>query len=265
MTAAALAAAALLVAQASPPAGDPPPVVVVSQVEGPADPPATTEWHREPVLEKKVGKNVVVYNHADATLETATIVDLLQKQYDWLAEYVGVAPRWVLVHVGAKYPLGFMIRSGPDPEMFLQAGSIFDTSANYAHEMMHCFMSELGGSIPHWFNESVSDLAWMDSEIELWKRRREEPWLATFDRVDYRSLELVTLRRAFGRTYFRKVFAALVKRKDDCRATFSDAAKLDTKNELLVGALSEAAGEDVLPRLKELGFNPRTRERQRGY
>ncbi len=231
----------------------------------PPDPPATTEWHSEPVFEKRVGTNIVVYNHADATLETATIVELLQRQYDWLKEYVGLAPRWVLVHVGSRYPLGFMIRNGPDPEMFLQAASIFDTSANYAHEMMHCFMSELGTAIPHWFNESLSDLAWIDSEIELWKRRREEPWLSTFDRVDYRSLELVTLRRAFGRGYFRKVCSELVRRREECARTFTVETKLDAKNELIVAALSTAAGEDVLPRLKELGFNPRTRERQRGY
>lgn len=232
---------------------------------GPQEPPATTEWHREPVLEKKVGKNVVIYNHADATFETATILELLQRQYDWLAEYVGLAPRWILVHVGSNYPLGFMIRAGPDPEMFLQASGIFDTSNNYAHEMMHCFLSELGPSIPHWFNESASDVAWIDAEIGLWKRRREEPWLATFDRIDYRSFELVTLRRKFGAGFFRKTCAALVRRRDDCRETFTAAVKLDAKNELLVAALSEAAGEDVLPLLKEMGFNPRTRERQRGY
>lgn len=234
------------------------------QDAGPLDPPATTEWHQEPVLEKTIGKNVVLYNHADATLESKTIVGLLQQQYDFLKEYVGVAPRWVLVHVGNRYPLGFMIRNGPDPEMFLQAGGIFDTSANYAHEMMHCFMSEFGGAIPHWFNESMSDMAYFDSEFELWKRRRE-PWLDQFDRVDYRSYELLQLRRSYGRAYFRKVCAGLVKRTEECRKTFANDVKIDAKNELLLAVLSEAAGEDVMPRMKEMGFNPRTRERQRGY
>jgi hypothetical protein len=236
-----------------------------SQDDAPADPLATTEWHQEPVLDKKVGRHVAVYNHADATLETATIAELLDTQYDWLAKYTGIAPRWVIVHVGNRYPCGFTIRNGPDPEMFLQVGSIFDTSANYAHEMQHCFATELGSAIPHWFNESLSDVAWIDSEIELWKRRREAPWLATFDHVDHRSFELVKLRMKYGRDYFRKVYAELAKRKDDCKATFTAATKLDAKNELIVSALSAAAGEDVLPFLKELGFNPRTRERQRGY
>jgi len=244
--------------------GSPPSPSAAPQVEGPADPPATTEWHREPVLDRKLAKNVLVLNHADATLEIATIADLLQQQYDWLANYVGVAPRWIIVHVGASYPLGFMIRNGPDPEMFLQAGSIFDTSANYAHEMMHCFMSELGRSLPHWFNESLSDMAYLDAELSLWKRRRE-PWLATLDRIDYRSYELLTLRRAFGANYLPRVLAELAKRRDDCRATFTDAAKLDAKNALILEALAAAAGEDVTPRMKEMGFDPRTRERQRGY
>jgi len=233
--------------------------------EAPPDPPATTEWHQEPVLEKRVGKNVVLYNHADATLEGATIVELLQTQYDWLAGYSGFAPRWVLVHVGSRYPHGFMIRNGPDPEMFLQAAGIFDTSNNYAHEMMHCFMSELGGSIPHWFNESMSDMAWIDAEIELWKRRREEPWLATLDRIDHRSYELLTLRRAYGRGYFREVCAALRRRREECASTFASDVKLDRKNGLILEALSAAAGEDVSGRLRAMGFDPRTRERQRGY
>ena len=69
----------------------------------------------------------------------------------------------------------------------------------------------------------------------------------------------------YGSDYFRKVLAELVKRKDDCRATFVGSVKLDAKNDLIVSTLSAAAGEDVLPFLKELGFNPRTRERQRGY
>ena len=232
---------------------------------GPPDPPATTELHREPVLEKRVGRNVVLYNHADATLETATIVDLLQRQYDWLAQEVGVAPRWVLVHVGANYPLGFMIRNGPDPEMFLQASGIFDTANNYAHEMMHCFTSEFGGAVPHWFNESMSDLAWIESEIFLWKRRREEPWLATFDRIDHRSYELIALRRAFGRDFFGNVCAAMARRQEECRKAFTASTKLDAKNALLLEILSAAAGEDVTPRMKEMGFDPRTRERQRGY
>jgi hypothetical protein len=122
----------------------------------------------------------------------------------------------------------------------------------------------LGGAIPHWFNESVADMAWFDSEIDLWKRRKES-WLATFDRVDYRSYELLQLRLQYGHDYFAKVFALLQKQKEECRRVFSDATKLDEKNEFLLATLSQAAGEDVRPRFKEWGFNPRTRERQRGY
>ena len=130
----------------------------------PKDPATTTPWHAEPVLEKKVTKNVAVYNHADATLETATVAALAQQQYEFLEKYTGGAPRWVLVHVGNKYECGFSMQAGPDPEMFLQAPGM-DTSANYAHEMMHCFMFELG-ALPHWFNESLSDMAWLRLELE---------------------------------------------------------------------------------------------------
>lgn len=232
--------------------------------DGPADPATTTEWHKEPVVGKAVAKNVAVYDHADPTFNVATIAALAQQQYDFLARYVGGAPRWVLIHVGDHYPCGFSMKPGADPEMFLQAGSIFDTAANYAHEMTHCFTFGLGMAIPHWFNESLSDMAWFDSEIELWQRRKEA-WLDTFDRVDYRSYELLQLRRKYGATYFRKVCAALQRQGDECRRVFSAATKLDEKNDFLLAVLSEAAGEDVRPLFKEWGFNPRTRERQRGY
>lgn len=232
--------------------------------ESPKDPPVSTKWHQEPVLEKKVGRNVAVYNHADASIALDTVVEQLQRQYDFLAKYTGGAPRWVLVHVGKNYECGFSIHAGPDPEMFLQSGSIFDSSANYAHEMMHCFMFELGNSIPHWFNESLSDMAWFDSEIDLWKRRKES-WLDSYDRIDYRSYELLQLRKKYGHEYFAKVCALLRKQKDECRRVFSEATKLDEKNDFILGVLSQAAGEDVKPLFKEWGFNPRTTERQRGY
>jgi hypothetical protein len=232
--------------------------------DAPPDPPATTEWHREPVLEKTAGRNIVLYNHADASLESATIVSLLQTQYDFLKEFAGFAPPWILVHVGNNYRLGFMIRNGPQPEMFLQASSIFDTQVNYAHEMMHCFLSELG-ELPHWFNESMSDVAWADSEIDLWKRRRAGPFLQGLSRIDYRSYEIIELRIAHGPKYFRQVCAVLARRREECRRILKASEKLETRNLFLLSALSEAAGVDLTPRFKEWGFNPRTREKQRGY
>jgi hypothetical protein len=231
----------------------------------PPDPAPLTEWHQEPVVDKAIGRHVVVYNHSNPSLELATVALQLDQQYDWLAEWCGFAPRWVFVHVGDRYPCGMSIRAGEVPEMFLQAPAIFDTAANYAHEMTHCFAYELGGAIPHWFNESLADMAYVDAEIALWRRRREAPWFPMFDRIDWRSYELLQLRKAHGAAYFPKVMRALWRRRDECRATFSDATKLDEKNGLLVAALSEAAGSDVLPRLKELGFDVRSRERQRGY
>lgn len=231
----------------------------------PPDPAATTEWHRVPVVGKRVGRHVVLYNHADPSLELATIVELLDRQHDWLARWCGFAPRWVLVHVGDGYPFGFSLKSGEHPEMFLDTPGIFDTADDYAHEMAHCFTYELGASIPHWFNESLSDMAWLDAEIGLWRRRREADWLARFDRIDWRSYELLQLRLAYGPEYFPAVLRALWRRRAECLATFTSERKLDAKNELIVAALSEAAGEDVLPRLRALGFDPRTRERQRGY
>ena len=78
----------------------------------PKDPAPTTPWHAEPVLEKCVVKNVAVYNHADATIETATVAALAQQQYEFLEKYSGGAPRWVLVHVGNKYECGFSNPTG---------------------------------------------------------------------------------------------------------------------------------------------------------
>ena len=228
-------------------------------------PRSTTEWHRVPIVDRLLERNVLVLNHADPSLELATGAAQLQRQYDWLAEWYGFAPRWVIVHVGAGYPFGFALKSGPDPEVFLQVDGIFDTADNYAHEMAHCFTYELGAALPHWFNESLSDMAWLESEIDLWKRRRAAAWLPTLDRIDWRSYELLQLRIADGPGYFPKVLRALWRRRDECRATFDGSQKLDVQNELLLAALSEAAGRDVLPLLRTLGFDPRTRERQRGY
>lgn len=243
----------------------PAPPLAASPSLPPPDPEPLTEWHREPVVDKAVGRHVVVYNHSHPSIELATVAALLDIQYDWLERWCGFAPPWIFVHVGDHYPCGMSIRAGEVPEMFLQAPSIFDTAANYAHEMTHCFASELGGAIPHWFNESLADMAYVDAEILLWGRRREEPWFPTFDRIDWRSYELLQLRKLFGIGYFPDVLRELWRRRDECRATFSDATKLDAKNELLVEALSEAANRDVLPFLKEMGFDVRTRERQRGY
>ena len=231
----------------------------------PPDPAPTTEWHREPIVDRAVTRDIVVLNHSDPSLEIATVAAQLQQQYDWLAQWCGFAPRWVIVHVGDHDPCGMSIRLGPDPEMFLQAPGIFDTANNYAHEMTHCFASELGPAIPHWFNESLADMAFLDSEIELWRRRREVAWFPSFDRIDWRSYELLQLRKQQGAGYFPKVLRALWQRRAECNETFTDATKVDAKNELLLAALSEAAGADVLPLLKELGFDPRTRARQRGY
>ncbi|MBM4015246.1 MAG: hypothetical protein FJ293_09840 [Planctomycetes bacterium] len=230
-----------------------------------ADPPATTEWHAEPILARATTANVLVLNHADPSLRLDAVAAQLQRQYDWLVEWMGFAPRAVVVHVGANYPCGFSLRAGADPEMFLLAGGIFDSADNYAHEMQHCFLSELGDSIPHWFNESLSDMAWLESEIGLWQRRHAPAWIAQLDRIDWRSYELLQLRKRFGPGYFPRVFRVLWRERAACRATFSAATKLDAKNEQIVAALTEAAGEDVLPLLRELGFDPRTRERQRGY
>jgi hypothetical protein len=230
-----------------------------------ADPPASTPWHAEPIVARATAANVLVLSHTDPTLRLDTVASQLQTQYDWLREWMGFAPRAVIVHVGANYPCGFSLRAGAAPEMFLQAGGIFDPSSNYAHEMQHCFLSEIGSVIPHWFNESLSDMAWLESEIELWQRRREAEWIAQLDRIDWRSYELLQLRKRFGAGYFPRVLRILWREREACRETFTAANKLDVRNERILAALSEAAEGDVLPFLRELGFDPRTRERQRGY
>jgi hypothetical protein len=230
----------------------------------PPDPPVSTEWHKEPVFDRVASRNVVFVNHADPTMDPRTVVEGLQAQFDWLREYVGVAPRWVFVHAGNRYPCGFAMPGAEHPEMFLVAGKVFDTSNDYAHEMTHCFTFRYG-RLPHWFNESLSDVAYVDAEIDLWRRRRES-YVDGFDRVDYRSYEILRLRKRFGRPYFPKVFRAMEKRLEECRKTFAEGVALEDQNLLILAILSEAAGEDLTPLFtKEFGFNPKTRERQRGY
>jgi hypothetical protein len=231
----------------------------------PPIPQGDDEWHREPILTTAAWQHIVVVNHADASLDGKAIAKLLEQQYDFLAGYVGIAPDWIFVHVGNKYPCGMSVASGPNPEMFLQAASIFDTSANYAHEMMHCFMFQFG-AMPHWFNESIADAAYADSEIELWHRRGEKELLAQFDRVDNRSYELMQLRIKYGKDYYRKVCARMLARRSECLRTFTHDTPLEERNELLLTILSEAAGEELRPLFTdEFGFNAKRRERQRGY
>jgi hypothetical protein len=56
------------------------------------------------------------------------------------------------------------------------------------------------------------------------------------------------------------------KRLEECRKTFAEGVALEDQNLLILAILSEAAGEDLTPLFtKEFGFNPKTRERQRGY
>jgi hypothetical protein len=228
----------------------------------PPDPPALTEWHEEPVHSRAWVRNVLVLNHADPSINVETIAWKLQDQYDWLADWIGLAPDWVIVHVGANYPLGFATPHQPHPEMFLQAQHIFDSQVNYAHEMLHCFHGALA-RFPHWFEESMADAAFVESEIGLWKRRLEDPFLDQYDRVDHRSYELLRLRARYGEDLFPRMYAALRARLGDVRETMAEGS-LEERNRLLLALLSDAAGEDLLPYFREeFGFDIRTRERQR--
>jgi hypothetical protein len=231
----------------------------------PPDPSPTTAWHQEPVRERRVGKGILLLDHADPSIDADRVLSALERQYAWLAEYVGTAPRWVVVHVGARYPCGFAIGSSPYPEMFLRAGPIADTSNDYAHEMTHCFAFRYG-QIPHWLNESLADAAYADAEISLYGRREEAEILGVFDRVDHRSYELMRLRARYGAGFVPRVFRTLERRIEECRRILGPGTTLEEKNLFLLSVLSEAAGEDLTPRFRdEFGFNPRTRERQRGY
>jgi len=166
--------------------------------------------------------------------------------------------------VGNDYPCGFSRPTAGPPEMFLQAGPVFDSQANWAHEMFHCFSFRYG-SLPHWFGESMADMAYADSEIALWKRRTEG-FLRAFDRADNRSYELGKLRARFGAAWFPKMWRLFEKDAENCRATFQDGVPIEKRNSLLLKFLSESAGKDLVPVLRdELGFDPKTRERQRGY
>ena len=233
----------------------------------PPEPTATTEWHAEPVFATATAQNIVVHDHAGPI--TALLVDWIaqigQTQYDFLLDYVGAGPEWVHVHVGANYPYGFAIASRPFPEMFLEARGILDTSNNWAHEMTHCFNSYFG-ELPHWFNESLADVVYADSEIELYQRVSEAEMLKRFDRVDNRSYELMQLRARYGRQYFRKVYRAMLARLAESRRVLRSDEALEDRNRFILSVLSEAAGENLAPVFEtEFGFNVRTRERQRGY
>ncbi|MBI3817894.1 MAG: hypothetical protein HY286_04325 [Planctomycetes bacterium] len=236
----------------------------------PPEPPALTEWHREAVISRAWGANIYFMNHADASICDDTIVGLLQLQYDWLRRYLGAGPRWIYCHTSGKYTLGFSIMAGapggaPWPEMFLQAGGIFDTESNYAHEMTHCFNSYFG-NMPHWFNESMADVTYFDSEVYLYHRRRETEFIKAFDRVDHRSYELMQLRGRFGAEFFPNVYRIFARNLGECRRALGNDSDLETKNRFIVSAMSEAAGVDLLPMMeREFGFNVKTRERQRGY
>lgn len=240
----------------------PPPPLVRASADGP------TEWHREPVLDELRSEHVLLVNHADASLALEPALVELERAYAWLRDYTGVEPGCVVVHVGSRYPCGFAMRGrAPEgcPEVFLQAASIFDSQANVVHEMSHAFAYRFG-ALPHWFFESIADVAYADAEIGLWKRRKEAPFLATFDRVDHRSYELMLLRARYGAEYFPKVFRVLEARVAADPSVVADATPLEERNRLLLAVLSEAAGEDLVPLFtRELGFDPRTRERQRGY
>lgn len=233
--------------------------------ELPDDPPALTEWHREPVVSRAASRHVVVLNHADPSLAVERLAEIGERQWAFHRDYVGAGPERVFVHVGARYPSGFTIAGGPCPEVFLRAPGVFDTQNDWAHEMTHAFNAHFG-HMPHWFNESLADVLYADSEIELYARRAEEPFLASFDRVDHRSYELMQLRRRYGRDYFRRVYRRLRERLDEARAVLRDSTPLEDRNRFLLDVLSDCAGEDLAPHFeKELGFNPKTRERQRGY
>jgi hypothetical protein len=230
----------------------------------PVPAPAPDDPAAAPSVETAKTRNVLLVNHGDPSLVLAGIAGDLQRQYDWLREWVGAAPERVAVHVAPGYPCGFARPGDPSPEMFLREGPIFDTSNDYAHEMLHCFLFRYG-DLPHWFGESMADMAWADAEIGLWKRRKEE-FVRTFSRPDHRSHELGVLRAKYGREFFPRVCRLLEKGRARGLAVFRPGVPPAERNGLLLSILSEAAGEDLRPLFTgTLGFDPDTRERQRGY
>jgi hypothetical protein len=131
--------------------------------------------------------------------------------------------------------------------------------------MLHCFLFRYG-NLPHWFGESMADMAYADSEISLWKRRTEAGMLKAFDRVEERSYELAKLRMKFGKDYYPRVCRALEKSREKCWATFRPEVPVADQNEFLLSILSDAAGEDLRPYFRDtLGFDAKLRVRQRGY
>ena len=257
-----LASLAACAAPAPAPIPDPAPTSAPASVPAP---PPDTAFPGEPVIGRAVTRNVVFYNHADASWRNDTIAGLLQQQYDFLFALIGDGPRWIIVHAGNDYPCGSTRTDGPWPEMYLQAPSIFDTAANYAHEMTHCFHAQFG-RMPHWFEESMADVNYAESEIALWQRRNEKEMLARFDRVDERSYEMAQVRTRFGAPFVRQLYRILQARRAECRQLMQAGTTLEERNLFLLEVVSAAAGQDLTETFtREFGFNPRTRERQRGY
>src|SRR5262249_16824614 len=152
-----------------------------------------TAFPEAPTYARCVAGNVVFYNHADPALDGARVAAQLQAQYEFLREFVGRAPRWIIAHAGNGYACGHARADGPFPELFLIGATVLDTRCDYAHEMTHCFHAQFG-RLPHWFDESLADAMYFESEVRLYRRREPAAFLQEFDRVDHRSYELMQLR-----------------------------------------------------------------------
>ena len=64
----------------------------------------------------------------------------------------------------------------------------------------------------------------------------------------------------------RRLYEILQARRVECRQLMQPASTLEERNLFLLEVVSAAAGQDLTETFRrEFGFNPRTRERQRGY
>ena len=108
--------------------------------------------------------NIELHNWTGMEMDLERIRRIQQAQYDFLCDYVGSEPGKVHVHVEKGLGCAYSTLKGPYPEMHLQDFGAYDPTNNVGHEMMHCFGFRYG-CMPHWFNESIADMAWVDGEV----------------------------------------------------------------------------------------------------
>jgi hypothetical protein len=190
--------------------------------------------------------DLIVLSEGEGDFDYVRVYQLLKAQYDFLVKFFGRKPTQpIVVHVGPDqggYSNGY--------DMWLESGRIYDTSHNYAHEMMHCFCRDYG-AFPNWLFEQLADIAYCESEIYLWKRKTDADFKNQW--VRERSGQLCSLRINYGPRYFPRFFDLihqdLVSGEYKVRTDSIEHLNMD-----MTAYLNRAAGENAVVHLNKMGF-----------